>query len=606
MAAEGDPTLLDLYAQELAYLREQGADFAAAYPKIAARLGVSGRQCADPHVERLLEGFAFLTARLQLQLEQDLPELTTGLLGVLYPQYTSPIPSMAIGAFHVDPKQAPTSGHMVEKGTPLFAEAQGGTTCWFRTCYPVTLWPIAIEGAEFVAWDDLRLSDAAIPPSEDGRVQRPIGAVRLRLMSEAPLRALGVTRLRFFVSGEAIESARIYDMLFERERPVLVTSGVGDRLPSRGRITPVGFGPDEDVLVYPPHAHPGHRLVQEYFHFPRKFMFFDLELGPLPESMRCDVLILLDRRPGNVTIRRGTFQLGCTPLINLFSRPTEPIRVDQQRAEYRLVADARRERFTEIHSILEVTATGPSEPEQKSYAPFFSFSHPAHVDDGEPRAFFHARRTSTGRADLPGADVYLSFVNLDFKPQKPWSEVVYARALCTNRDLAEEIDAGVRLSLEQSIPMARVECLTKPTPQIPAPVGGQTLWRLISNLSVNHLSLCEASGEALREVLRAYLFASTPEGEKQIAAITGVASRTVQRRVGERARRALCRGTEVTIELDEDLLRDSSPILFGEVLSRFLSLYAHLNSFTELVLRSTIREEVWKRWSPMVGAKPLL
>ncbi|APR80227.1 Protein ImpG/VasA [Minicystis rosea] len=615
MAAEADPELIDLYARELEYLRERGAEFSQRYPKVAARLGIAGRQVADPHVERLIESFAFLTARLQHQLDRDLPELTTGLLGVLYPQYTSPIPSMAIASFEVDPTNPElAAGPIIEKGTTLFADASAGPSCRFLTAYPVRLWPLTVESAAYVPWDDLGVPEAAlsVAQSEGASAERPLGAIRLRLSSGQPLRALDMRTLRFHISGDPVQASRLYDLLFERDRTVLISRGDEDRVPGVARIKSVGFGEGEGVLAYPAHAHQGYRLVQEYFAFPRKFLFFDVVLDErtrLPDGQQLELIILLDRRPGNVTIRKDSFQLGCTPVVNLFARTTEPIRVDQYRPEYRVVADVRRERYTEIHSILEVSATSPGEPEQRPYAPFFSYSHPDPDNAmlGERRSFWLARRASTGRADLPGSDVYLSFVSLDFEPQKPWSEVVYARALCTNRDLAAEIEAGAPLAAERGAPAARIVCLTKPTPPVNAPLGGQSLWRLVSNLSLSHLSLGGERGtEALREILRAYLFASTREAEKQIAAIDRVASRTVQRRVGERGWRSLCRGTEVTIALDEDQFGDSSAILFAEVLSRFLSLYAHLNSFTELVLMSTTRAEVWKRWPPMAGAKPLL
>jgi type VI secretion system protein ImpG len=604
MAAEADPELLDLFGRELDYLRARGAEFSRRYPKVAARLGVADGQVSDPHVERLIEAFAFLTARLQHQLERDLPELTTGLLGVLYPQYTSPIPSMAIASLAVDPASpALVNGPTVPKGTTLFADSSAGPSCRFRTAYPVTLWPITIEGAEYLPWEDLRL-----PDPEPG-AERPLGAVRISLASAHPFAKLPLRSLRFFVSGDSVQSSRLYDLLFERDRPAFLARGDGDRAPVRARLQPVGFAPDEDLLAYPAHAHEGHRLVQEYFVFPRKFLFFDVVLTApvptaLPDARRLDLVIPLDRRPGNVTIRRDSFRIGCTPVVNLFARTTEPIRVDQRLSEYRLVADARRERTTEIHSVHEVTTTGDGAPERRVYAPFFSFFH--FVPGQEPGAFWFSRRAPTGRADLPGSDVYLSFVNLDFEPERPWSEVVYARVLCTNRDLAVEVEPGAVLSAERAVP-ARITCLTKPTPPVAAPLGGQSLWRLVSNLSLSHLSLGGDRGaEALREILRAGLFTSTREAEKQIAAIASVESRTVQRRVGDRGWRGLCRGTEVTLALAEEQLGDTSPILFAEVLSRFISLNAHLNSFTELVLKSTAREEVWKRWPPMAGAKPVL
>ncbi|WP_437975989.1 type VI secretion system baseplate subunit TssF [Sorangium sp. So ce295] len=596
-----DAELLDLYARELAYLRERGAEFAAAYPKIAARLGLEGRHSADPHVERLIESFAFLTARLQRRLDSDLPELTTSLLGVLYPPLLSPIPSMAIAAFEVSPRDSKlTSGHVIERGTPLFAEAHGGPTCRFRTCAPVTLWPIEIESAGFGAPEALDL-----PPGSGG----VMAALRIRLRSGGPpLRALGVRRLRFFLSGGGLSGYRLYELLFGHTLRVLCAGEGGGRDLAEARLHPVGFGPDEEALPYPVHASPGHRLVQEYFAFPEKFLFFDVELTHLPEGTACSLLFLLDQRPpASLVVRADTFRLGCAPIINLFSRTTEPIRVDHRFPEYRLVADARRERTTEIHSIHKVTATAPGETEQVEYAPFFSFTHHAEGAGAGPRAFWQARRVATSREDVPGTDVTLSFVDLDLSPRRPPSRVVYASVLCTNRDLPEELSAGVALSLERGAAMGRITCLTKPTPQRDPPLGGQALWRLVSNLSQNHLAISGPGGvDALKEILRVYLFASIPEAERQIQGIAGVSARTVTRRIGADAWRGFCRGTEVTLTLDEEQFVGSSPLLFAEVLSRYLSLHAHINSFTELVLKSTGRAEVWKRWQPMAGAKALL
>ena len=606
MAAEGNDRFLEVYARELAYLREQGAEFAVAHPKIAGRLGIAGRHCSDPHVERMLESFAFLTARLQHGLVRDFPELTGGLLGVLYPQYTSPIPSMAIASFGVTAKL--TSGHTIDKGTVLFADAPGGPTCRFTTCYPVTLWPIAITGCSFAT----REAQALPSIVAESRADRAIGGIRLALRSDGPrLRDLAATAtargerftLRFFLAGDESESLRLYDLLFEKERAVVVTGGEHGGEAYEARIRAVGFEADDDVLPYPPHAHLGYRLIQEYFAFPRKYLFFDIELAQVPDGLACEIVILLDRRPGT-PVRDDSFQLGCTPIVNLFPRLSEPVRVDQRRAEYRLVADARRERFTEIHSIQTVSSTRPGEAEQRVFAPFYSFAHPA--DEHEAMVFWFARRAPTGRAGLPGTDVFLSFVDPASDVQRPAAEVVYASVLCTNRDLAEEMDAGVQLSFERGEPVGPVHCLTKPTPQVGPPLGGQSLWRLVSNLSLNHLSLGDHGPEPLREILRVYLFNDAPQAERQIASIVDVTSRTVTRRLGADSWRGFCRGTEVTLTFDESSPSNAGSILFASVLSRFLSLYAHLNSFTELVLKSTKREEPWKRWRPMAGARPLL
>jgi type VI secretion system protein ImpG len=604
MTRAGDPEreLLDLYARELAYVREQGAEFAAQYPKIAARLGISGQICADPHVERLIEAFAFLNARLSRELEAELPQLTTSLLGVLYPQLACPVPAMAIAAFDIDPRESKLgSGYTIEKHTPLFATSQTGPVCRFRTAYPVTLWPVEIKAASMIPPETLDVPSWVTSGAAAAmRIDIATGGV--------PLDKLGMKSLRFYISGGGMGAALLYDLVGAHTMKVFLLdekSGAGE--PPGARLRPVGFEADEDVLPYPIHAHRGHRLIQEYFSFPEKFFFFDIEFSRLPASPKTSIIVLFNTKPGaGVAVRQTTLRLGCTPVTNLFSKSAEPIRVDQRRPEYRLIADVRRERTTEIHSIQRVAATAPGEPQQVVHEPFFSFAHRPPGD--EPRAFWHARRVPTGRKDLPGTDVWLSFVDLDFNPRRPPSSTVYATVLCTNRDLADEINMDTTLQLERPAPVKRCVCLTKPTPQRPAPLGGQALWRLVSNLSLNHLSISDgrAGVEALREILRGYIFGDAPDADRQIDGIVDVRSRPVTRRLGGEAWRGFCRGTEVTLTINEDQFAGSSPILLASVLSRFFALYAHMNSFTELVLKSSSREKEWTRWPLMAGERALL
>jgi type VI secretion system protein ImpG len=610
MAARGSPEFLDYFARELHYIREGGAEFAKNYPKVAARLNIAGHHCGDPHVERLIESFAYLTAKLQHHIDSELPELTSALLGVLYPQYASPIPSMAIASMVLPKGAKPTSAAVIPKLTPLFAEASGGPTCRFRTCYPVELWPITVKGADVVAPETLDIT------TSDKDKQKPVAALRIKLeTAEIPFRKLAeegdpkhrLRRLRFFMNGDNTAMSQLYDLLFASAGKVLITGGDRSGVLSEGALRPVGFADDEDALPYPTHAHSGYRIIQEYFAFPDKFHFFDIEFGLLPAGRTCDIVILLGQRPpASVGIRNTTFMLGCTPIINLFTKITEPIRVDHRRPEYRLVPDARRERTTEIHSIKDVTATAPVDAKTATYEPFFSYAHRARGE--EPTAFWHARRVPSERKEIPGTDVYLSFVDLDFKPQRPPSEAVYATVLCTNRDLASEMSPNVKLELERSGPPVSVTCHTTPTQQQHVPLGGQALWRLVSNLSLNHLSLSAGGSgrNALREILRSYLFADSPQADRQIASIEEMSSEIVTRRVSGSAWRGFCRGTEITMTVDEDKLKGSSAILLGSVLSRFFSLYAHINSFTELVLRSESRQEEWKRWPPTAGEKALL
>lgn len=604
MATEGRDDLLDYYQRELSYLRQEGAEFAARYPRVAARLDLSGAESPDPHVERLLESFAFLTARIQRTLDSEFPQIPSAMLGVLYPHLLAPVPSLAVAQFEVDPDQArAATGFTLPDETPLFAEAVDGLTCRFRTGYPVELWPIEV-------------AEAAIQPSAAFNFldhRSDVGAVlrlTLRGMGKLTFVDMAPKRLRFHLHAGAMSGGALYELLMNEVRGVAVRPA-GAAQPVRelpaGAVRPVGFAPDEDVLPWPRHAHQAYRLIQEYFVFPEKFLFVDVEgLSDLGAGKEVELLFLLSAPPRrSIAVDRGTFRLNCAPIVNLFRKTTEPVRLDQTQVDYRLLPDSYRERSTEIHSILKVSASSSFEDDSRAFQPFYSFDHGAARADA--RAFWTARRQPTGRADLPGTDMVLSFLDLDFKPTRPPAQVVFAHTLCTNRGVAEQMPAGARLEIEVDAPLRGVACLTKPTRQITPPLGGQTLWRLVSHLSLNHLSLDgEAGLTALREILRLYAAFDDASVNGQVAGLSGLSCSSVVRRVGNEAWRGFCRGTEVRLELDEERFVGSHPFLLASVLNRFFGLYAAVNSFTQLVLTSRQRNGIWKTWPPLAGDRPVL
>ncbi len=604
MAIKDQEELLRYYNGELNYLRRMGKAFSSRYPQIAEQLELSGEQCADPHVERLIESFAFLTARIQRQMDAEFPQITTALLGILYPHLVNPIPPMAIAKFDVDPDQGKlTTGFLVPKHTPLVARTSEGLTCRFRTCYPVTLWPFEVEHAAIESPDQF---DFGVRATEVAAVLRIRLAPRGVTLPEMNLR-----KLRFHLRGSSALANALYELLFCHLSGVAVLPEPGASpvfLPDAS-ILPVGFGPDEEVVPYPVHAHPAYRMVQEYFLFPKKYHFFDLDnlhLGGSREKL--DILILLAQTPRErLVITTDTFGLGCTPIVNLFPKTTEPIRLDETQLEYRLVPDSRRERTHEIHSIQSVSSSSNAMEETAKLDAFFSFQH--RQDGKEHRAFWQARRLETGRDDLPGTDVYLSFLDLDFKPDMPPTQMVFAHTLCTNRDLANQLPAGAELQIESAAPLNWISCLEKPTSPAYPPLEGSSLWALISNLSLNFLSLSNsaASLEALREILRLYSFSDAPATHKQVQGIRRMSSRKVVRRVAHNDWRGFCQGTEITVELDEDLYAGSGAFLLGAVLQQFFALYTSINSFTQLVMiRTSQREGEWKRWPPQVGYQPVI
>ncbi len=597
-----DEEFLRYYWEELLYLRRLGQEFARTYPKVAARLELAPDQSADPHVERLIESFAFLTARIQRSLDNDFPEIAAELLQILYPHLVQPIPSLSVARFDVDPQRASlSSGYDVPRGAGLFAHPEHGDICRFRTCYPLTLWPVEVTEAAFEVPDRYTFLDQ----------QGDVAAVlRLRLVAQGePFEKLELDRLRFFLDGDLMLVGRVWELLLNRTLRVELLPA-GERTPRRlpgEPVQPVGFGLDEAVLPYPEHAQPAYRLLQEYFAFPDKFLFFDLGgLRGVASGGTIDVLFLLDQAPSSrLPIGPENFVLGATPIINLFTRTSEPIRVDHRRLEYRLVADDRREKTTEIHSILKVSGSSdPAEP-SRELAPFYAFTH--EMSERGQRVFWHARRVLSLYQDVVGTETLLSFLDLDFKPTRPPMETVFAHTLCTNRALAAQMPAGALLSIDEPVPVGRVVCLKKPTPQISPPLSGQTLWRLVSHLSLNYLSVSgeRESVKALREILRLYCGSEAASVHHQIGGIRAMEVRQVVRLLGRSAWRGFCKGHEITLTLDEGRFVGGSAFLLGAVLNHFFALYASTNSFSQLVLRRHEREGEWKRWPPIAGERRL-
>lgn len=601
MSADGLDPLFRAYVNELAYLRNAGAEFARAHPKLARRLELGREGSADPQVQRLIESFAFLTARIQREIEADFPLIPAAVLGALYPHLTAPIPSLSIARFDTDPEHSrSTMGIEVPRETQLFATAEDGLTCRFRTCYPVTLWPLRVDGIETTS------PHALGSPAIDRLGHKVAAVLRVRLicLGNRDFGEMAPSRLRFFIDADPATAEALYEVLCNRVTQVWTRpDGASAPTPTAARIEPVGFAADEAVLPHPPNAHQAYRLVQEYFVFPQKYLFVDLVgLPPLGNGKAVDLLFLLTSRPpSGMILEADTLMLGCTPMVNLFQRTSEPIRVDHTQVEYRLNPDTRWERATEVHSILRISDTAAASGTPRNIQPFFSVAH--RPVKGEPECYWIARRQPTGRADLPGTDVMLTFKDLGLQPALPDSPVLFAHTLCTNRGAAEQVPAGSRLEMELGVPVAAIICQMRPTPQLAPPEDGETLWQMVSHLSLNHLSLDGGADalEALKEILRLYGGLRGAQGHQMIDAVESLATRRVVRRIGVDAWRGFCRGVEVTLAVNDENV-GAGLYLFTAVLARFFGLYCGVNLFTQLVVANPRRQEgAWITWPPLSG-----
>ena len=599
--------LFDYYQRELNYLRYQGSRFATQYPKIAQRLDFGASESSDPHVERLLESFSYLTARLQRDIDDQFPRIATGMLEVLYPHFINPLPSMTIAKFVSTPDKGKlTEVTKIPRKTPLFCQTLEGETCRFETAYDIELAPISLKKAEIISRRSLDL------PSD---ILTSTNCLLLRFETFGmEINRINLKKLRFYLSGNSILQANLYEALFAQETEIAVIPG-GLSAPENLQLLPqdslyqVGFLPDEAVIPYPSHAHAGYRLIYEYFHFPEKFLYAEIQNLHLTSTAKSfDILITLadDVFLSPNDINEMTFQLHTTPVTNIFRKTSEPLKLDYRAHETRLVADFRREKTTEIHSIETVKAVFENREEVHEFAPYFSYNH-NHVQR-EQKAFWSARRIPAMNPKLSGTDILLSFVDFEMNPQRPPSHIIYAEVLCTNRMLAQQLPAGSILQPENETPASHIYCLDKPTPQTSAPLEGDALWRLISHLSLIHLTLSNdpASLEALKEIMRLYSNTEHLPTPKELKALVGMSTELVTRRIGLEAWRGFLQGTKVSLTFDKKDGEGGNLFLFSSVMNHFLSLFAAVNSFTELEIINKNRKGIWKQWPSISGSKRLV
>jgi type VI secretion system protein ImpG len=595
------------YNRELDYLRKLAGDFAERHPKIAGRLRLSAEATDDPHVERLLQGFAFIAARIHRKLDDDFPELTQGMLEVLYPHYLAPIPSMAIVQLAATPDLA--SPLEMAPGTQIDAAPVGGENCRFCTAYPVTLWPIVLEAAS--------LTGRPIVAPANPKASGAAGVLRLTLRCPGDgmtLSQLAPERLRFFIRPQSPHAYKLYETLLNHAVSLVLADHPGDAAPiicPADNIRAVGFGASESLLPYPPRSFFGYRLLTEYFAFPEKFLFFDI-VGLSAKTLISDlnhleIFVYLDR--SGIELERAVsadiFALGCTPMVNLFHQRAEPIRLDNRAAEYRIVPDARRIGATEVYAIQSVAASAP-DGRSRTFRPFFGLDHSAGDSDV---AYWHASRRMA-ESDDGGTEVFLSFVDDAFDAAAPVDYTVSVETLCLNRDLPARLPFGggnPKLELvEASSAIGMVQCITAPTPTLRPPLGRGTRWRLISHLVLNHLSITggDAAADALRAILKLYDFQDSAQTRALIDSLQRVASRAGVARVAGPGGGGLCRGLDIDVDFDPAPFETGHGFLLAAVIERFFGLYVSLNSFTRTT--ALVRGRPVRTWPPRAGSRTLL
>lgn len=598
---------LRYYNQELGHIRRESAAFAAANPKVAGHLRLSSTAVDDPHVARIIEAFAYLTARVRLKLDDDFPELTDALLGVLYPHYLAPVPSTAI--LQLRPRVDLDKPFQIPRGTEFDSEMVDGEPCRFRTVQPVELCPVTVVSASFAG------RPCPAPDNPSGADAKSI--LRLVLACSDPERTftdLGVDRLRFFINAQPQIAFRLYEALFNHVTSIALADDAADKSPvilERDKIGAVGFEPDDGMLPYSPRSFLGYRLLTELFAFPEKFLFFDLA-GLTAKSLRqagnrLEVFFYLDCPPpdGARLINGATFALGCTPIVNLFRQTAEPILLDHTRTEYPVLVDARRPNAREIYSIDRVSATSPA-GERVEFMPLYGTHHGEEA--GRGGHYWFANRRPRHERDR-SSEMYLALVDLALDAAAPADWTVSVETTCCNRDLPERLPYGGGhphfSAVSGGAPIFDAVCLTPPGRTLRPEGGNGARWRLVSQLSLNHLSLLDgpAPAAALRELLALHDLKDAPETRAIIDSIVSVDHRRGTARAPVPDMPVMCRGIDVDLTLDRDRAGTLGTFLPATIIERFLALYTGINSFTRVTLRAKDRSEPICRFPARAGAR---
>ncbi|HEV7446704.1 MAG TPA: type VI secretion system baseplate subunit TssF [Steroidobacteraceae bacterium] len=623
-----DPRILKYYNRELQHVREMGAEFAREYPKIAARLGLDGIDCADPYVERLLEGFAYLAARVQLKIDAEFPTFTQNLLQIVYPHYLAPTPSMGVAQFQPDLKEpALAQGYPIPRGSVLRATLgkEDSVACEYRTAHECTLWPLRLTEVRYYG------SAAALAAIGATGSATTRAGLRLSFTTTAgvPLESLQLDRLPIYLSAADELPFLLYESIFGTATGFLVRpKGAAGRAVLRGSacIEREGFDDDQGLIPFTRRSFQGYRILQEYCAFPERFLFFTLSdlrraLQGMPGSEF--EIILLFNRPAPAlegTLSAENFRLFCAPVINLVHKRADRIHLDRLHHEYQVIADRTRPLDFEIFAVLGLEGYGSSMEPEVSFEPFYASSEATW--HGRNRAFFTTRReprmlSSKQRAQGPrssyiGSEVFVSLVDADQAPYSSNLRQLALEVLCTNRDLPLQMPVGKGATdfiLDLGAPVESIRCLAGPTKPRASSVHGEYAWKLLSHLTLNYLSLVESSSDegaaALREILLLYCDPNDAAMQRQIDGMRGINAKPVTGRLPEAVHVSYVRGLEITLTCEDGAFQGRGVFLFGAVLEEFFRRYVSLNSFTRTVLRTMDRGEVM-RWPARLGQRQIL
>jgi type VI secretion system protein ImpG len=587
--------LLRYYEEELGLFGQFAREFRARYPKPASDLHVTGEGWDDPGVARLIQSVALLSARINKRLDDDYPKFTEALLDSLYPHYLRPLPSYSVVQVgYRAPAEVPDNPFVLARGTMLRSSAGTDAPCLFRTVYDVLLAPLSVARLAFVPLLDVPRALRA-PRGAACGISLTIETTRGGFPDRLP------PTLRLFADGDASTRAALIDALFLRAASAwLQPEGDAGWLPlARVPLRLAGLADEDAMLPYPARSHPAPRLLTEYFCYPEKFNFIDVDLAVLADLLppRCRRFSLHVALSGIAPDSDGARLLagldarnllpGCTPVINLFPKAGAPLQLAYTSADYPVLADGAHAAAYEIHSVDAVRlvreGTGTVTPFAPLYAP--SDAAPGGVGGTDAAHYWIARRDHATAAVSPGHEMRIALVDGDFHPLDAAGATLSTELTCSNRDVPSRLPYGQPqgdLRSDELSALAPIRMLRKPTTSRRFAGTRGAHWRLIAHLALNHAGLTTAGLDDFRKMLALYDLPRSPVAQRQIAAIVGLEHGTVRAWVGAAPVASLMPGIGIRLTVDEEAFAGTGLYPFVQVLDQYFALNGQLNGFTRL------------------------
>ncbi len=572
------------FQQELQNLRELGKEFSTINPAIAPFL--SG-QSADPDVERLLEGVAFLTGLLHQKIDDELPEIIHGLTDIVFPHYLKPVPAMSIVAFEPKPNLMETIE--VKAGTSLATKPVDGTKCLFKTCYDVEVHPLRIVSVESV--------------EQSGKptiIRFSFELINLDLSQWQP------RRLSFFLGGAFPQATDLFVLLTRYVKRISMSALDGGNmcvLPPQS-LKPVGFDSQSNLLPFPPQSFSGYQLLQEYFALPQKTLYLELHGWDQWKDRGAGVRFNIDFElmPSPIpmpALKSEHVHLSSTPAVNLFPHEADPIPLDHRQAKVRVRPSGQHSGHYQVYSVDNVIGYTKGSLTQKDYIPLNQFSLQGKKDGCYQ--IIHSLSPLNNKPEVSLAFAY-SPENLDLI-----EETLSINLTCTNGTLPEQLQLGdISQQTSDSSGLLSFKNITPVTSPIDPPLKGDMLWKLLSHLSLNFLSLADV--DALKTLLNLYLFSEGRDRSKvsaNIKRVDGIIDYAVKP-TDLLVKGVMMRGQEIMMTVRQDHFASMGDlIIFGSVMDEFFGEYSSFNTFTHFKMKDSLSGEIFE-WPPRVGDKPLI